>query len=336
MTERSSQFQVAPEEDNRNLDERFAAEREDAEDMRRTVESGFAEHKVALDDEADLEEARPLREELERRYPGRASETVETYLSFDAIMRKDPVDGAHKLAEHYSRNGARPIAAPELAKADEWGDIAFRLPDGRTEKVREGSVRHTALQAAAKVQADRGELDRLRGMQKDFAKRFPGQKFTAVLRDALEFDRNATKDPYRAAALLAAKYGMPIGDEQVAQQHEQQQRATEVGRLIDTEFQHLKGREAEVLGLVKSGILRPDPNDMRGSLRNATKALAMQAECATEIKAFAASHPDYPAVRHALAALIESGKAKDLEDAYAKVQSRTIADDVRTAANRRL
>lgn len=278
----------------------------DAESRRETIKKhlgGYFEMKEAA---GGWNDTRELRQTLRHRYPGaNLGELFHTFEQYDEMFRTNPLEAAEQLRRHNLMN---PLHGWNGAfKSKEYGDGT------------RGSI-------------DRGfdEAADLNELQPYLEKH--GTQFKRLLQRVVQLDGALNDDPEGTIARLAAMNGMPITDQQVAEQAQALERQQEYQRVatgIGTIIEHgmLPGLEDEGVQNAVADILESKdfertgngPLDLKRALETAKDMLAKEkaAERVAELKAKAgksltgapsttvrASQTRHPSTREALAAAL--------------------------------
>jgi hypothetical protein len=297
------------EEERRPLTGRDRADQErlaDAESRRETIKKhldGYHEVKEAA---GGWNDTRELRQTLRHRYPGaNLGELFQTFEQYGELLKSSPLEAAEQLRRHYLMNPRH--GWDGAFKSKEYGDGA------------RGSI-------------DRGfdEAADLNELQPYLEKH--GTQFKRLMERIVELDGAMNEDPEGTIARLAAMNGMPITDQQVAEQaqaFEQQQEYQRVATGLSTIIEHgmLPGLEDEGIQNAVADILESKdfertgngPLDLKRALETAKDKLAREkiAERAAELKAKAgkaltgapstsvrASQTRHPSAREAIAAAL--------------------------------
>lgn len=222
----------------------FDEQREDAEDLRATVESSTSAESARAAAKDDFENTRELREQIEARFPGRrASDILDDFFSLDADLRRDPTNKAHEIAKFYARNG-------RLGEAPK--------PKTDANPHHEATPAYDLWNAMQKAKKDAGEKERIIAARVKLGE-IP---LPQVLKNIIDFDDSAAKNPFKAAARLAASYGMPLDAQDVAQQQDapRQQQIAALEQEVNGKIaaasdrvvrQMFAGRSAEELRAIK-------------------------------------------------------------------------------------
>ena len=142
---------------------------------------------------------RGYREALRQKYPGVSTgEILKTAFLWEEEYRKDPVGTREKHLTELMRMSPSNFSKLKVQQEDRSLD---------------GSIRR-AKQAQQDIESE-----------KEFIEKF-GKNYPTVLRQIFEFDRDSHDDPSGVTARLAANYGAPVTQSQIAdyeQKHQQHQ-----------------------------------------------------------------------------------------------------------------
>jgi hypothetical protein len=297
------------EEEDRPLTGRDIADQErlaDAESRRETISKHLNSYLEIKQAAGGWNETRELRQTLRHRYPGaNLGELFQTFEQYGELLKSSPLEAAEQLRRHYLMNPRH--GWDGAFKAKDYGDGT------------RGSI-------------DRGfdEAADLNELQPYLEKH--GTQFKRLLQRVVQLDGALNDDPEGTIARLAAMNGMPITDQQVAEQAQALERQQEYQRVatgIGTIIEHgmLPGLEDEGVQNAVADILESKdfertgngPLDLKRALETAKDMLAKEkaAERVAELKAKAgksltgapsttvrASQTRHPSTREALAAAL--------------------------------
>jgi hypothetical protein len=275
----------------------------DAESRRETIKKhlgGYFEMKEAA---GGWNDTRELRQTLRHRYPGaNLGELFQTFERYGELLQTNTMEAAEMLRRHYVMNPRH-----------DW-DGKFKTKD---------------YGDGARGSLDKGfdEATDLNELQPYLEKH--GTQFKRLLQRVVELDGAMNEDPEGTIARLAAMNGMPITDQQVAEQAQALERQQEYQRVatgISTIIEHgmLPGLEDEGVQNAVADILESKdfertgngPLDLKRALETAKHLLAREkaAERVAELKAKAgksltgapsttvrASQIKHPSAREAIA-----------------------------------
>lgn len=316
--------------------------REDREDIRRSVESGYSEAKSSVEHGRDVEDSRDYREKLESLFPGRRDyEAGKIFADLEDAVERDPLNGGHAVTQWTVNNlGRFGTPTADAPKTHAYGLVERKLPSGETTLRAPGTIGDEIAQAMTRVPKERAGSAELQALQKRLAAK--GRTLEEHYRLAHDFAVEAGKNPMHAAAKLAGLKGLALDGETAAAREAVSQadawRNQEGERLLANEYADV-GRE-NLQRYIAMGWMKAQP-DPRQTLEIARQHRAIEGQ----IERFKNTHPDYPKVKDRMAALIREGKAKGLDDAYAQITAKprkrgaddpTIRDDIRRAARGRL